>query len=70
MLDIVPSYNPVQYQEKLTMQTWEHFEYKFGPKKFFREFYLYSQLDIVLNYPPMQFKRKPTNQTWKNDEKN
>ena len=43
MLDIAPSCNPVQYQEKLMMQTWENGEKpKFGPLNFFLcEFYLY-----------------------------
>ena len=36
MLDIVPSYNPVQYQGKLMMQTWENGENpNFWPPKFF-----------------------------------
>ena len=39
-LDIVPSCNPVQYQGKLMMQTWENgensnFELNFGPLNFF-----------------------------------
>ena len=46
MLDIVPSHNPVQYQEKVMMQTWENgknpnFGPNFGIQKFFRQFYLY-----------------------------
>ena len=46
MLDIVPSCNPVQYQEKLMIQTWENVEKSnfgsnFGPKNVLREFYLY-----------------------------
>ena len=46
MLDIDPCSNPVHYQGKLLMQTWENGENPdFGPilvaKIFFREFYLY-----------------------------
>ena len=50
MLDIVPSCNPVQYQGKLMMQTWENGKNpNFGPHfplpppspNFFREFYIY-----------------------------
>ena len=46
MLDIVPSCNPVQYQGKLMMQTWENGKnLNLGPildsKKIFCEFYLY-----------------------------
>ena len=38
--------NPVQYQRKLMMQTWENGENPnfwpiFGPQKLFRDFYLY-----------------------------
>ena len=41
MLGIVPSYNPVQHQGKLMMQTWENgkkkptFKPDFGPLNFF-----------------------------------
>ena len=46
LIDIVPSFNAVQYQGKLMIQTWENdekpnFTPKFGPKNFFCEFYLY-----------------------------
>ena len=46
MLDIVPSYNPAQYQEKLMMQTWENgkntnFKPNVALPIFFREFSLY-----------------------------
>ena len=73
MLDIVPSCNPVQYQEKLMIQTWENVEKSnfgsnFGPKNVLREFYLYYELDIVPSYHPMQFKRKLMKETWENDK--
>ena len=48
MLDFVPSYNPVQYQGKLMMQTWENEENpNLGPNlvppplKIFCEAYVY-----------------------------
>ena len=55
-------------------QTWEKgkkssFRPKFGPKIFFRGFYLYCMLDIVASYHCMRLQGKLTNQIWENDEK-
>ena len=53
MLDIVPSYNPVQYQGKLMMQTWKNAEVLIlNPKNH-----------------PIKFKGKLMNQTWENVKK-
>ena len=73
MLDIVPSYNPAQYQGKLMMQTWENgkntnFKPNVALPIFFREFSLYY-LYIIPSYHPIQFKGKLMNQTWDNYEK-
>ena len=40
-----------------------------GPKKFFREFYLYFTLDIVERYQCMQFQEKLMSQNWENSKK-
>ena len=68
MLDIVLSYNPVQYQGKLMMQTWENDKkLNFGSQIFF--FCFFVSLDRVPSYHPMQFKEKLINQTWENGKK-
>ena len=54
MLDIVPSYNPVQYQGKLMMQTWKNAEV------------LISGLILNPKNHPIKFKGKLMNQTWEN----
>ena len=57
MLDIVPSYNPVQYQGKLMMQTWKNAEV------------LISGLILNPKNHPIKFKGKLMNQTWENVKK-
>ena len=74
MLVVVPSCNPVQYQGEPGMQTWENSKKLisdpvFGPKSFFRKFYIYQQLNIVSGYHYMHFKRKLMNQISENSEK-
>ena len=71
MLDIVPNFNPEQYQGKLMLQTckngknqlWAQF---WTPPFFFFffcfEFYIYK-LDIVPRYHPIQLKGKLIDQT-------
>ena len=64
MLDIVLSCNPVQYQGKVMMKTWENGKNSnFGIQIFFHESYLY-ELDTVPGYHPMQLPRKLMNRIW------
>ena len=70
MLEIVASYNCIQFQEKLMNQTWENgkkpsfkpdfgpFGPNLGPKTFFRGFHLYWMLYIAASYHCMQFQGK------------
>ena len=79
MLDIVASYDCMQFQGKLMNQTWEngrkpsfrtnfcHFGPNLGPQIFFMDFV--SMLDIVASFHSMQFQGKLINQTWENGEK-
>ena len=81
MLDIVASYHCMQFQGKLTNQTWENgkkpsFVADFdtcgpnlGPNFFLYRFYLNYYLDIVASYHCMQCQGKLINKTWKNDKK-
>ena len=82
MLEIVASYHCMQFQWKLTNQTWENgkkpsfgtdfdsFGPNLGPKIFFHGFYLYHMLDIVASYHCMKLQVKLMNQTWKRGGKN
>ena len=65
MLEIVESYHRMQFQGKLTNQTWENvkkpnfgsnfslFCPNLGSKNFFRRFYLHYKLEIVASYQYM-----------------
>ena len=80
MLEIVPSYHYMIFQEKLMNQTWENgkklsfgpnfgtFSPNLGPKNFFHGFYLHQMLDIVAGYHCMQFQGKLMNRTSENDK--
>ena len=81
MLYIVASYHWMQFQGKLTNQTWENFKNVVlgwilvllakirDHKKFIRRFYIHSMLDIIASYQCMQFQGKLMNQTLESDKK-
>ena len=77
-LDIVPSYHPMQFKEKLISQNEENVKKLIpGPilthltqmqtqHFFFRKLYLYQKLDIVASYQPWQFQVKLISQAEEN----
>ena len=76
-LDIVASYHPRQFQEKLISQAEENTKNLIlGPilahftqvqaQNFFRKLYLYQKLDIVASYHPRQFLEKLISQAEEN----
>ena len=81
MLYIVASYHWMQFQGKLTNETWENFKNVVlgwilvllakirDHKKFIRRFYIHSMLDIIASYQCMQFQGKLMNQTLESDKK-
>ena len=65
MLDIVPSCNPVQYQGKLMIQSWQYGKKpNIGPPELFS-----WVLSLLPSYHPTQFQGKRMNQTWENGKK-
>ena len=76
-LDIVPSYHPIQFKEKLMSQNEENVKNlilgpilahlaKIQAQFFFRKLYLYQKLDIVASYHPRQFQEKLISQAEEN----
>ena len=77
-LDIVPSYHPNQFKEKLISQNeenvknlilgpiWTHLAQIQAPIFFFRNLYPYQKLDIVASYHPRQFQEKLISQAEEN----
>ena len=75
MLDIVASYQCMQFQGKLMNQTWENgkkpsFEPNFGPNSgcqiFFSKIWLRQSLEIMASYHHVQYQKKLRIQSWEN----
>ena len=71
VVDIVPSYYPMQFKGKLINQTWENdkkpnFGLNLVPKFFL---WVLPLVNIVASYHCMQFQVKLINQTWENGKK-